>query len=95
MQLVGATLVPVASSGEASTAAELRELLRAMANAEDRIEHVHVIEYVGIMWVGAYVAVLDPDLAQDSLYRLCNRLRGIDTGWELVKCGGLNPPENR
>jgi hypothetical protein len=95
MQLVGATLVPVASSREASTAEELRELLRAIANAEDRIEHVHVIEHVGIMWVGAYVAVHDPDLARDRLYRLCDRLRGIDTGWELVKCDGVSPPDLR
>jgi hypothetical protein len=92
MQLVAATLVPVACSRAASTAEELRALLRAMAAAEDRIEHVHVVEYAGIMWVGAYATLLDPKLAQDSLRRLCGRLRGIDTGWELVEDGDAGPP---
>lgn len=85
MQLAVATLVPVATDVGVSTATELRGLLREMSTAEDNIEHVHVFEHSGIMWVGAYVASLDPDVAQDHLYRLCEQLRGIDTGWELLK----------
>lgn len=85
MQLVAATLVPVAHHRPALEAEELRELLLRVATPEDRVEHLHVIEHAGIMWVGVYVAIIEPQFAQRVVYELCGRLRSADTGWELIR----------
>lgn len=85
MRLVAATLVPVARDGPALKAEELRELLQGAATPEDRVEHLHVIEHAGIMWVGVYVAIIEPGSAQRAVYELCGRINSADTGWELVR----------
>jgi hypothetical protein len=68
----------------ALTPETLRDLLMGLRSADDRVEHVRVIERVGMLWIGAYVSVAEMGVARASLSRLCDRLTDIIEGWELV-----------
>ena len=79
------TLVPVHPDRTPLTPESLRDLLLGLRSAEDRVEHIRVIERAGMLWIGAYVPVADNDRAQESLHQLCDRLAGLINGWEFVR----------
>jgi hypothetical protein len=82
--LAAMTLVPTDPDRTALTPESLRDLLMGLRASEDRVEHIRVIERVGMLWIGAYVSVAEPGTARQSLLRLCGRLTAVIDGWELV-----------
>lgn len=84
MLLAAVTLVPVGSASRELSAPVLRELLLDSRADSDRIEHISVIDRAGLLWVGAYVSVAEPDVAQNSLSRLCARVAPNIKGWEFM-----------
>jgi hypothetical protein len=85
VQLSAVTLVPVSVDRTPLTAELLRDLILGLRSEADRVEHVKVIERAGIMWIGAYVSVVDKQQALVRLHDLCGRLTRVINGWDIVR----------
>ncbi|MBS2965961.1 hypothetical protein KGA66_23145 [Actinocrinis puniceicyclus] len=83
------TLVPTSADRTELTPETLRELLWGILTAQDRVEHIKVIERTGLLWIGAYISIADHIQAQKCLLGLCDRLVEIIDGWELIRDPGL------
>src|SRR5262245_15598196 len=84
VQLAATTLVPTKQDRTALTQESLTDLLLRLRSVEDRVEHVRVIESTGMLWIGAYVAVAELEVAQQKLSNLCDRLVDVIDGWEII-----------